>query len=483
MDDLIERLNLILNVSTGDPAQDNSNNNLALNPFAFEEDLSHSVEMNPETVQNIVSAAIRAASEQTKKEVQDQIKNLTDRLASLETPTSVEEYEAVTINSTIECNEPLDLVKTLPEFKGDQAQYVSWRQAAHVAYKLFEPYNGSSKHYQAVGIIRNKVTGSADSVLSSFNTVLNFKAIIARLDFTYADKKPIHLIEQEMSTLRQGGLSIDKFYDLVERKLTLLVNKTTMTYSCDQVVKSLNEKHRADALRVFISGLNRPLSDILFSAKPADMPKALMLAQELAANHARYLFAASFHDPRKFIAPKPEQQTSPHYRGVHKVNPEPSQDSYPQPMDIDPSTSRFRQNSQKMTNVHQQQQAPVRNIGQFPNNAHHYGAKQNNFDQRRTPGQYANYPNQGNNQANRQAMFNPVSKRQYDSERTANNNNKVQKINFLENPYLHNDQTLADPDKWETVSEIADQDTQDAPQSEELIDQINFLGVDPSCLM
>lgn len=68
------------------------------------------------------------------------------------------------------------------------------------AYKIYETYNGSSRHYQAVLIIRSKVRGVADAALAYFNTPLYFEAIINRLDFTYCDKRPIHVIEQELGT-------------------------------------------------------------------------------------------------------------------------------------------------------------------------------------------------------------------------------------------------------------------------------------------
>lgn len=54
-----------------------------------------------------------------------------------------------------------------------------------------------------MAIIRNKIKGPANAVWSSFNIVLNFTAIIAGLDFTYADKRPTYLIEKELSILRQ----------------------------------------------------------------------------------------------------------------------------------------------------------------------------------------------------------------------------------------------------------------------------------------
>ena len=237
-----------------------------------------------ESIRVLVDSAISAALKVQRQQFEKQISDIDNKLEkfSLSTP-EVVPYKDVEINKEIRCDESLEVVKSLPDFEGKHETYVSWRQAAHTAYKLFEPYDGSSKHYQAVAIIRNKIKGQADMVLSSFNTVLNFKAIIARLDFTYSDKRPIYLIEQELSTLRQGNMTLLEFYDEVEKKLTLLTNKTTMSYE-SVVANCMNEKYRMDALRVFISGTKKDLSNVLFSARPSDLPSALALAQEVWSN-------------------------------------------------------------------------------------------------------------------------------------------------------------------------------------------------------
>lgn len=240
-------------------------------------------------VESAVSGALEAQKLDFERKLSDAVKNLT----VTQNKPEVEIFKEIEIVEGHRCEECLDIVKSLPEFEGKQGTYVSWRQAVHSAYKVFEKYDGSSRHYQAVGIIRNKIRGPADAVLASFNTVLNFKAIIARLDFTYADVRPIYLIEQELSTLRQGNLTVLEYYDEIEKKLTLLTNKANMSYDSALAI-AFNEKYRRDALRVFISGLKKPLSDVLFSARPSDMPTALALAQEVEANNERYLFAASY---------------------------------------------------------------------------------------------------------------------------------------------------------------------------------------------
>lgn len=275
-----------------------------------------SVKMDLPQVQAVVNAALKAQQQEFEKKKFEQ---LTKKVTDLGIKAEIKVYEEITIVDGIRCDESHDIIKSIPEFEGGQENYVSWRQAAHNAYKVFEKSNGSSKHYQAVAIIRNKIRGPADAVLASFNTILNFHAIIARLDFTYADKRPVYIIEQELSTLRQGNLTLSQYYDEVEKKLTFLTNKTIMSYDA-ALAAPINEKYRADAMRVFVSGLKKSLSDVLFSAQPQDLPSALALAQEVEANHERYVFAASFARnnehrayPRENHNEQKYQNKSPYY--------------------------------------------------------------------------------------------------------------------------------------------------------------------------
>jgi len=76
-------------------------------------------------------------------------------------------------------------------------------------------------------ILRNKITGRANDTLTNHGTVPNLEAILARLDFAYSDRHPLYIIEQELSAL---GQSVLDYYYLVNKKLTLLMNKTIMTY-------------------------------------------------------------------------------------------------------------------------------------------------------------------------------------------------------------------------------------------------------------
>lgn len=253
--------------------------------------------MDETTLQTFFNAAVKQATEQTRKEFQGIIDGLNDKITALQPIATVEEYKSIEIVDGVSCDESLDIVKSIPEFAGDPSRYVSWRQAAITAHKLYVKYVGSSKYYQAVAIIRNKIVGNADSVLSAYNTVLNFNAILSRLDFAYSDKKSIFALEQELSTLRQGNKSITHFYSDVEKKLISIINKVIMSNDGNiPLIQSLNRKYRMDALRVFVSGLRKPLCDTLFSCQPNDLPTALALAQELEANQSRCQFATIYNN-------------------------------------------------------------------------------------------------------------------------------------------------------------------------------------------
>lgn len=420
--------------------------------------------MDSQALKDIISAAIVSATEQTRQQMQVEIDGLKRRIGNIEAPTRVEEFRPIAIVAGVECNESLDIVKSVPEFSGDMGKYVSWRQAATVAHTLFEGYEGSSKYYQAVAIIRNKVVGSADTLLSSYNTVLNFKAIIYRLDFSYGDKRSIFTLEHELSTLKQGSRSITSFYDEVEQKLTLIINKVIMTNGGNSaLIESLNQKYRQDALRVFVSGLSRPMCDILFSCKPTDMPSALALAQELETNQCRYNFASTYWNNS---SRGDRNHNSPHYQQISANN----------------MSNRFRPQANQ---INRNDTANRNNV--FPRASNRFNSNTGrNFQQFSNP--QRNYHQQPepmdidlSNRLNNVTSNQQVQKRPYSSDRQ--NFNKFQRINMIQHQEIPecSRRTL---DQLENSSFCENGDIEEAPYEElNTEDEVNFLRESPSSLM
>jgi len=57
------------------------------------------------------------------------------------------------------------------------------------------------QYFIALTILRNKIMGAAHDALTNHGAVLNFQAILSRLDFIYNDKRPIHILESEKASL------------------------------------------------------------------------------------------------------------------------------------------------------------------------------------------------------------------------------------------------------------------------------------------
>lgn len=311
--------------------------------------------LNKEQVEKIVNET----NERTRQQLSEQINRLTLAIDQLK-PLSVEQYDPVSINPLVpENTSSLDLIKSLPEFSGDSVSYPAWRSAAEFAINYYP--EGSEKYYIAMGIFRNKIIGSANATLASFNTVLNFKAILTRLDQEYADKRPLYVLENELSILRQDNLSIAEYYNRVDKKLCLIINKQIMSYGGNrEIIAILNERARENALRVFISGLRRPMCDILFSARPKDLPTALAAAQELCINHRRYDFAEAFAIGNTFKPNKPlksqYRQMEPDNRPHTFMRFNQNVSNKPTPMEVDTNTGHYRHginNANLITPQHQ----------------------------------------------------------------------------------------------------------------------------------
>lgn len=230
-------------------------------------------------------------------EFQNQIAALNQRVLTLQAlqPLPIEQHTDIPIPIITAANVSRDIFKTLPEFSGNRFTYPTWRNVVKNAIKLLENSQQSAEYYQALIMIRNKITGAASHILTNYNSPFNFDAIIDRLDFTYADKRPLYVIEQELLVLQQGKLSLDEFFDKVNEKLNAIVNKINMTYTetitANAFIASCNEK----ALRTFITGLNNRRGETLYASNPSSLPEAYARLQTIINDQERMRFANQYN--------------------------------------------------------------------------------------------------------------------------------------------------------------------------------------------
>lgn len=207
----------------------------------------------------------------------------------------VEEHQSLTFNIQRAEDVSLHLFKTLPEFSGDRTTYATWRSIAKTALNLLENHKTSMQYCQALMITRNKIIGAASNILNNYNTPFNFEAIIDRLDFTYADKRPMYVLEQELLVLQQNKSSIDEFFDKVNEKLNAIVNKINMTHTTPATAQAFIDAINEKALRTFITGLNHHRGEILYASNPKSLPEAYARLQTIINDHERMKFANRYN--------------------------------------------------------------------------------------------------------------------------------------------------------------------------------------------
>lgn len=195
---------------------------------------------------------------------------------------TVTEYTDIVPIYTAANDIQLDAFKVIPEFNGDKRTYRSWRTQVSKLMKQIEQFANHPRYATALAIIRAKITGGAADILINNDTALNIDAIIDRLDLSYADQRPLYVIEAEMTNIKQYSKSLQEFYDAVNQALNMVLTKITMTYKEAAEQKSLIIETQAKAIRTFITGLNSPLiRTTLYGNMPDSLAKAFAIAQTI----------------------------------------------------------------------------------------------------------------------------------------------------------------------------------------------------------
>lgn len=278
-------------------------------------------------------------------EVINQVKELSSK------ETIVTQYESLNVNVSNEKDVSLEIFKTLPEFDGNRNKYATWRTIVLTAMKLLENHKTSMRYYEALMIVRNKINGAASNVLNNFNTAFNLEAIIERLDFSYADKRALYVLEQELLIVQQNKLSIDEYYDKVNEKLNCIVNKINMTYKEPKTAEAFIEEANEKALRTFTTGLNNRRGEILYASNPKSLPEAYAKLQTIMNDQERIKFANQFNwnsreknsSIKQFQSKNPDFEFRKEKFEKKSGNFNQKKDDFEEPMDIDKSSMNVNQ--------------------------------------------------------------------------------------------------------------------------------------------
>lgn len=284
----------------------------------------------------------------------------------------------------------LDAFKVIHEFNGCKQVYRSWRSQVVKLMQQIEQHQTAPKYASALNIVRAKIVGPASDILINNNTVLNIDAIIACLDESYADKRPLYIIEAEMTSITQQSKTLQEYYDAINQALNMVLSKINMTYKKKDAQESMGFEAEQRAIATFIAGMNSQLiRNAVYGNRPVKLAQAFSQAQHIQydiqhlkmeqktneqqknakrANQMNPNFP-KFQAPQQYNVQKPIQQFVPQPYQVQK----PIQNFGPQfkpfqqrptPMEVDTS-KQFTQKSQQPNN--QQNKRPLDASFQYTN--------------------------------------------------------------------------------------------------------------------
>lgn len=291
----------------------------------------------------------------------------------------------------------LDAFKVIHEFNGDKKIYRSWRMQVTKMMKQIEAHQTSPKYATALAIVRAKITGPASDVLINNNTVNNIDAIIDRLDFSYADKRPLYIIEAEMMAIKQQSKSLQEFYDAINQGLNMVLTKITMSYKEPEGQKSLIAEAKMKAIRTFITGVNSNLiRNTLYGNMPKSLSEAFGTAQTVQFDNQHLQLENKASDQQK--RDKRANQLNPNFNPNFRY----------QTMQLN-QTPKINSNS-ALQNKPPQPPTPmeVDASGQFTQKAHPSNGFQQQKRQREQSLQYTNKPSTSFKHANNAQRINHV---------------------------------------------------------------------------
>lgn len=280
------------------------------------------------------------------------------------TGVTITEYTDIVPTYTNGADIQLDAFKVIHEFNGDRRVYRSWRTQVSKMMKQIDGFKTTPKYAAALSIIRAKITGAASDILINNNTAHDIDAIIDRLDFSYADQRPLYVIEAEMTTIRQHQKTLQEFFDAINQALNMVLTKIAMTYKEAAEQKSLIAETQRKAIRTFITGLNSPLiRTTLYSNMPNSLSQAFAIAQTIQYDNQHLHLELKMHEQqgsmKKSVETKPG--SNPNFRYQSQPPNRNQKPSYmaapprdnPTPMEIDRS-GQFVQKNQFQSNDFQQ---------------------------------------------------------------------------------------------------------------------------------
>lgn len=220
-----------------------------------------------------------------------------------------------------------DVIKDLPSFDGNPRLLYDFITNVEEILLFLKGTEKTPYGQILLRAIRNKVVGTANELLNTYLTQLDWEEIKTNLISAFSDKRTETTLIRDLHNIRQTDRTIEQFHtDIIEIQAALL-NNILINEKDQKIINSKRELFSEMCLNTFLSGLKDPLGATIRAMRPDSLPTALAYCiKEQNITSAKQVQKP--HKPHQPNTPPPYHKFPRPYYG--QFNPEQRQFNRPQ---------------------------------------------------------------------------------------------------------------------------------------------------------
>lgn len=173
-----------------------------------------------------------------------------------------------------------DIIKNLPEFRGDMNELHSFISTVNQVATIIDIAPVTIRPFWSLAL-RNKIKGVASDRLRLCGGPTDWENIRTCLLQHFDDHRDQRTLYHQLSILKQNNLSIHEFNNKVLELVTALNSKVTNEEENNEIKQLLILRNCKEGLETFINGSKEPLKTILLARNPQTLHDAYNIALQI----------------------------------------------------------------------------------------------------------------------------------------------------------------------------------------------------------
>lgn len=189
-----------------------------------------------------------------------------------------------------------DVIKLIPAYDGDTKGLPAWISSVEQKLECAKAQVPDTEKDNALqiwaSIIRDKISGKANEILTNNQTECKWADIKAQLINRFGDKRDLSAIINKIPYVKQGNKSVQEFYDECAEILADLNAKIILDPTLQPCAKAVMNSYEVMLTNAFVDGLHDPISSLTRTSRPSTLLSAFQhaLDQSNAAERRKEKF-------------------------------------------------------------------------------------------------------------------------------------------------------------------------------------------------